>query len=110
MFVPVMLKLVGKELSFTVELTLDLACRFSDTKYFVFSLSFFFYAFTFMTTSGQLECCLSSNSLSTVNGQRLCWTHAGIFQVTGPNSLWGMTEIYRLVGLILNFMCVLIVF
>lgn len=28
MFVPVTLKLVGQELSFTVELTLDLACRF----------------------------------------------------------------------------------
>lgn len=28
MFIPVTLKLVGQELNFTVELTLDLACRF----------------------------------------------------------------------------------
>lgn len=63
-----------------------------------------------MTANGQLECCLSSNSPSTLSGQRLCWNHAGIFQVTGPKSLWGMTEIYQLVGLTLNLMCVLIVF
>lgn len=108
MFVPVTLKLVGQELSFTVGLTLDLACKFSDIKYFLFSLSFLCYALNFMTAGGQLECCLSSHSPPTLSGQRLCWTHAGIFQIAGPKSLWGMTGIYHLV--ILNLMCVFIVF
>lgn len=44
-----------------------------------------------MTASGQLECCLLSNSPSTLSGQRLCGTHAEIFQVTGPESLWAVT-------------------
>lgn len=89
---------------------LDLACRLVTQFCFLFSLSFLCYALNFMTASGQLECCLSSNSPSALSGHRLCWTHAGIFQVTGPKSLWGMTEIYHLVDLILNLMCVFIVF
>lgn len=89
----------------------DFGLQINDKTFcFLFSLSFLCYALNLMTTSGQLECCLSSNSPSTLSGQRLCWTHAGIFQVTGPKSLWGMTEIYQLVGLTLNLMCVLIVF
>lgn len=50
MFVPGMLKMVGQELCFTGELTLDLACRFGTQNIFsFFPLPFLCYALNFMT-------------------------------------------------------------